>query len=97
MTKARIARLIELETTDDLKISGAIELGRLRQEFEMWEPEAATPAPANPIGVATSGHLIFPNANQSPPSTCTCKPWCSTLPPPPCPVHGQASTLKVTC
>lgn len=29
--------------------------------------------------------------------SCTCGPWNSILPPPPCPVHGQAQFVQVTC
>lgn len=40
-------------------------------------------------GVGTS-HLLL--------AGCTCgKPWMSTAPPPPCPVHGPAQSLKMTC
>ena len=31
---------------------------------------------------------------------CTChehNPWLATIPPPPCPVHGQAQMMKVWC
>lgn len=40
-------------------------------------------------GVGTSRPLL---------AGCTCgRPWMSTAPPPPCPVHGPAQTLKMTC
>jgi len=48
MTKARIERLMELGKMRRLvmSIGELIELGRLLQEFDQWEPEAPTPAPS---------------------------------------------------
>jgi hypothetical protein len=82
MTKEQIARLIDLETTDDLKVSEAIELGRLRQQFETWEPVPVT------LGPVSTGTF-------SPKCNCN-EPWFG-IQPRWCPVHRLVGQMRVTC
>lgn len=111
MTKAKIERLIELEkirTCDNLDTLDAIELGRLRQEFETWTPEEEKPAPEAPVlsnwetvhgsPAWMPAPSTYPGVDGSPPILCTCsKPWWGVTPPPPCPVHGGSPRYTVTC
>lgn len=47
---------------------------------------------------ATPAQVVYPQTAPMPVTIgCTCGPWNSITPPPPCPVHGQASTVTVTC
>jgi hypothetical protein len=87
MTKAQIERLIELErgqVDGSLEDQDLIDLGRLRQEFETWQP-----------ALILKSHS--PNQVGTYPPKCNCnEPWFGVQPRW-CPVHGLVSRVTVTC
>jgi hypothetical protein len=46
---------------------------------------------AQPVRTRWGGGQLYPSLG------CTCGPWHSIMPPPPCPVHGQAIPATITC
>lgn len=45
----------------------------------------------------TDGYVWPSGGSVFPASRCTCAAWSSIMPPPPCPVHGQAQPVTITC
>lgn len=106
MTKANIEKLIDLERAhvdgslaDDQSL---IDLGRLRQEFDMWDPQRLDRwAEEHKKRVEEAWKQVPPTHDVFPTGVavgCTCgKPLWMVPPYPPCPVHGPSPTFKVTC